>query len=139
MKRITAIFFLFVFLSGQIDLTWADHYCGKRVVKSALMLGHGHLDCGMTDMMSCDTDISDFESHAFKPVNCCTNSYFSSDSDEYFSKSETSVQQLPAVSITFTYVLFDHIILSDDIKYSFFPGPPLIQTDRVILNRVFLI
>jgi hypothetical protein len=139
MKGVIATFLLFVFISGQINLTWADHYCGKRVVKSALMLGHGHLDCGMIEMMACDTETSEVPSVAYKAVSCCSNTYFSAESDEYFSKSETSDQQLPVFILAFTYSVFDSSIHSEDFAFSLIPPPPLILTDRYLHNRVLLI
>ena len=139
MKGVIATFLLFVFISGQINLTWADHYCGKRVVKSALMLGHDHLDCGMIEMMACDGETSEGDTKAFNTVNCCSNAYYSAESDEYFSKSESSAQQIPVFVITFTYSLFDNSIHTEDIEFSSIPRPPLILTDRYLHNRVLLI
>lgn len=139
MKRLIATFLLLIFIPGQINLTWADHYCGKRIVKSALMLGHDHLDCGMAEMMACDTEISENDIEAFKAERCCSNAYYSAESDEYFSKSETSAQQIPVFIIAFTYSFFDNSIHSDDVGLSSVPRPPLILTDRYLHNRVLLI
>jgi hypothetical protein len=139
MKRVIATFLLLVFISGQINLTWADHYCGKRIVKSALMLGHGHLDCGMIEMMACDAETSESDTKAFKAVSCCSNAYYSAESDEFFNKSETSVQQIPVFIVAFTYSLFDSSIHTEDVEFSLIPQPPLILTDRYLHLRVLLI
>lgn len=139
MKRLIATFLLLVFIAGQINLTWADHYCGKRIVKSALMLGHGHLDCGMMEMMACDAEPSETDSEAFKTPDCCENAYYSAESDEYFSKSATSVQEIPFFILAFTYSLFDSSIHTEDVEFSLIPRPPLILTERYMHNCVLLI
>ncbi|MDZ7605089.1 MAG: hypothetical protein U5K79_05765 [Cyclobacteriaceae bacterium] len=55
MRRIIAISLLLIFGAGQVNLTWASHFCGAFKVKSELMLGHGHLDCGMAEINNCET------------------------------------------------------------------------------------
>jgi hypothetical protein len=103
------------------------------------MLGHGHLDCGMTEMMACDAETSEGDNKAFRAVSCCSNAYYSAKSDEYFNKSETSVLQIPVFIVAFTYSLFDNSNHTEDVEFSSIPLPPLILTDRYLRNRVLLI
>ena len=89
MKRTIAISLLLIFISGQLNLTWAKHFCGMIEEKSSVMLGHGHLDCGMGEMTVCEDDMEIVDGPSFTAPDCCNNDYYSADSDDFFSKVQT--------------------------------------------------
>ena len=139
MRVLIAIQFLVILLASQINLTWSNHYCGPRVVKSSIMIGQGHLSCGMPEMEACDSGIP-VETTSFIPVSCCSNEYFSSDSDDFYNKTTSSDVQLPV-----TELILSTPILAFEGNQSHFTSPfndtppsPL-RVDIHVLNEVFII
>jgi len=139
MKRFLSISFLIVFLAGQINLTWADHYCMNFKVQSSILIGHGDLDCGMGEMESCEEQDNDFTFPKFKAPQCCSNDYFSSDSDDHFFKSEITEKKQIAVYLTSV----DASIFSPDgslvVDNFVAKSPPLVHPEKQVWNQSFLI
>ena len=139
MKRIIAISLLFIFLSGQVNLTWASHYCMGFNVKSSLMLGQGQLDCGMGAMMDCDTGEEKGQDPELTAPDCCSNEYASSDADDNFSKIDPITDLQVFFTISYVETLWSFDLQNDEHKYSIASSPPLIHTDRQVLYQSFLL
>ena len=139
MKRILAISLLIIFVSGQVNLTWADHFCMSFKVKSALMLGHDHLDCGMGEMMECEDGNSQAEGPVFKTPNCCSNDYYSSDSDDHFNKSESISGNQIFILASFVEALISFSPENDEHKILITSSPPLIHQDYQVMYQSFLL
>ena len=104
-----------------------------------MMLGHGDLDCGMEEMVECDNDKNDMPGPVYKAPSCCSNDYFSSDSDDQFTKSETfSDDQVSFLSI-YTEALFG-FTNENNQQFTFItPSPPLIQANKQVMYQTFLL
>jgi hypothetical protein len=139
MRRIIAISLLLIFGAGQINLTWASHFCGVFKVKSELMLGHGHLDCGMPEMNDCDIPNQQPGTVIIEENGCCENIYFASDSDDTFNAAGVvKIQRCDFLIIT----LFAFINLSGEnsnTEFHTIPSPHLIHTDKCVLYQTFII
>lgn len=139
MKRIIAISLLFIFISGQLNLTWAKHFCGKIEVNSSVMLGHGHLDCGMGEMAVCEEDTKAADKPVYKIPDCCTNVYYSANFDDFFSNVKTSSDNQVLFATTFIISLFD-FSSENDVHESFIASsPPTVQSNRLVLHQTFLL
>jgi hypothetical protein len=139
MKRFLAISLLVIFIAGQVNLTWADHFCMSFKVQSSVMLGHGELDCGMGEMSSCDDEQEDASIPVFKAPSCCSNDYYSSDSDDNFVKEKShSDDQITFVAI-YTTTLLQFFNEQTDQSTFIASSPPLIQSDRQVLFQTFLL
>lgn len=139
MKRIIAISLLLIFISGQLNLTWASHYCMGFNVKNSLMLGQGQLDCGMGDMMNCRDNATDCDEENLKLPSCCSNDYVSSDSDDHFDRSESisNSQIFFIASYAETLLSFNP---QNDEEISYIASPPsLMQPDLQVLYQSFLL
>ena len=139
MRRIIAISLLLIFGAGQVNLTWASHFCGVFKVKSELMLGHGHLDCGMPEMNACDVPNQQPGMVIIEKNGCCENIYFSSDSDDTFNAAGTvNIQGCDFLIIPF----FAFINLSGEnskTEFHTIPSPPLVHVDKCLLYQTFII
>ena len=139
MKRILAIFLLVVLLPSQFNLTWATHFCGKIKVKDSVTLGKEELSCGMEEVRCCSEDSSTSDIPKFKSEECCSNDYYSVDSDEFFSIMENSLDKQVIFAATFIVSLFDITSKTDEIDSYAFSSPPLIQCDKQVSYQSFLL
>lgn len=139
MKRIIAISLLLIFGTSQLNLTWASHFCGVFKVKSELMLGHGHLDCGMVEMNICDSQSQKSGIVVIEKNGCCENVYFTSDTDDCFTASNTlNIQGCDFVIIPLCS--FNDLSAENSRnEISIVPFPPPIQKDKSILYRTLII
>ena len=116
---------LLFFLTGQINLTWAAHYCGDELKSTEVSIAPEKTDC-CGPKMNQDPD-------------CCTDKYASSDSDDYFGKAQFQVQLSP--EFVLAYVLTIPGIQSETIQVSnpeyLFPDRP--SPDLNILYQSFII
>lgn len=103
------------------------------------MFGHGHLSCGMTEMEACDTDIPNGKA-SFIPVGCCSNDYYSSDSDDFLNKATSPDIKLPEVELIFntTFIAFHGTASHFDSTFTDISPPPL-NLDIHVMNEVFII
>jgi hypothetical protein len=139
MKRVFAISLLFIFLSGQFSVTWATHFCGEFEVKSSIMLGHGHLDCGMGEMQSCEDEAKDSDGTSIVPPVCCSNDYYSAESDEYFNQVKTLGTGYVLFASAYVISFFEN---ADSVHHNNFfiaESPPLIPDDLQVLHQNFLL
>lgn len=139
MKRIIAISLLFIFLAGQLNLTWASHFCGDFKVKSTVMLGVGNLDCGMEEKQSCDMQEKTETSKNCIKVSCCENEYYSADIDDFFHASENSIAPLVLFAHTFLLFSFNNFSYEREQVYDNSTSPPLIRADKQVWNQTFII
>jgi hypothetical protein len=139
MKRIIAISLLILFVAGQVNLTWASHYCMSFKVKSSVMLGKGQLDCGMGNMMDCSNDESSCEKTDLEASKCCSNDYITSDSDDYFEKekSDYSSKLFAAIEFEEAFLSYSPEANLQIVKATL--SPPLIQPDRQVMYQSFLL
>jgi len=139
MRRTIAISLLLIFGAGQVNLTWASHFCGVFKVKSELMLGHGHLDCGMPEMSTCDTQSRLPGTVIIEKNGCCENIYFSSDSDDNFSAAN-SVNFHGCDFLLMSLFAFNNLSGENSrTEFLTIPSPPLIHTDKYLLYQTFII
>ena len=139
MKRILAISLLLIFIAGQVNLTWASHFCMSFKVQSSIMLGHGDLDCGMGEMVECDNDKNDIPGPVYKAPSCCSNDYFSSDSDDQFYKSETLTNNQISFFAIYTETFLGFTSENNQQITFIAPSPPLIQADKQVMYQTFLL
>ena len=139
MRRILALSMLMIFLAGQVNLTWANHFCMSFKVTSSLMLGQSHLDCGMNEMMHCDDLDNDFTGPVFTVPACCSNDYISSDSDEHFTKSENLSNSLLFFNASYIECFYNLNPGNDEENNIIAFSPPLIQPDLQVLYQTFLL
>ncbi len=139
MKRIIAISLLLIFGAGQVNLTWASHFCGVFKVKSALMIGHGHLDCGMPEMNACDIQNQQQGAVIIEKNGCCENVYFSADSDDVFRTVDAvNIQGCDFFIISF-FAFDNHSVENSKLELPITPSPPLMHSDKCLLYQIFII
>lgn len=118
---------LLFFLTGQVNLTLAAHYCGDELKSTEVTVTPEKADCcGADGSKTTDPD-------------CCSDEYTSSDSDDYFGKTQFQVQLSPefvlAYVLTIPDVFFENIEISTT-EY-LFPDRPI--PDLNVLYQSFLI
>ena len=138
MKRIFAISLLFIFVSGQVNLTWATHYCGSFAVDNSITFGEEKLTCG-TEQYCCSEESPDVDGPVIVNEDCCSNDYHSVDADDYFTKIESSFDRQLLFSAAFVISLFDFSPNNDALNFYLASSPPLIQSDRQVLYQTFLL
>nr|WP_146613713.1 hypothetical protein [Algoriphagus yeomjeoni] len=118
---------LLFFLTGQINLTLAAHYCGDELKSAEVSIAPEKTDC-------CGVDLS-----SIPDPDCCSDEYTSSDSDDYFGKAQFEVQISP--EFVLAYFLTIPVLQSVDIQITnseyLFPDRPI--PDLTILHQSFLI
>lgn len=139
MKRFLAITLVVIFVAGQLNLIWAEHFCMDHKVKTAVLLGTAQLDCGMGAMVNCEEEVVDTDGPVIKAPDCCYNKFYSSESDDQFDKSESVSIEL-AKFITSFVVTYQSFFPENDAHISVVDAsPPLIQYDRQIQYQSFLL
>jgi hypothetical protein len=127
MKSIFSFLMLLFFLTGQANLTLAAHYCGEELKSTEVTIMPERSDC-------CGIDIIQVPK-----ADCCSDEYTSSDSDDFFGKTQFQIQISP--EFVLAYVLTIPGILIEDIQVS---NPEYLSPDRtipdlIILHQSFLI
>ena len=90
MKTILSTFLLVFFLMGQVNLTWAKHFCDDKLVSSELTLKAKAKDC-----------CGDKPGKA--PMDCCEDEISTADSDDYFGKTDFNLKISPEFVLAFAY------------------------------------
>jgi hypothetical protein len=139
MKRILAISLLFIFIAGQVNLTWATHFCGELAVQRTVSIGANDLSCGMEKESCCDEDENGFEGAIITSEECCSNDYYSSDADDFFLKAETESDQLVQFYTLYTISLYKQLHSVDDHSFLTQNIPILIPPDKQVLYQTFLL
>lgn len=125
MKLLISLLMLLFFLTGQINLTLAAHYCGDELKSTEVSIAPEKTDC-------CGAKMN-------QDPDCCTDEYASSDSDDYFGKAQFQIQLSP--EFVLAYVLTVPGVQLETIQLSnpeyLFPDRPI--PDLNILHQSFLI
>ncbi|WP_192348450.1 hypothetical protein [Algoriphagus sp. Y33] len=127
MKSIISSIMLLFFLTGQVNLTLAAHYCGDELKSTDVTIAPEKTDC-------CGVDLE-----KIPDPDCCSDEYTSSDSDDYFGKAQFQTQL--SAEFVLVYVLtFPGI----QLKVDQIPNPDFVFPDRPIpdlniLHQTFLI
>ncbi len=124
---ISSILLVF-FCLGQVNLSWAKHYCDEKLISSELTLNPDTPNC-------CDSGKPDSSA----PQDCCANEITTADADDYFGKADFDSKLSPV--FIWTYVLtfspaasgIEHMVSPDHV----FPDIPI--PDLNILHQSFLI
>lgn len=118
---------LLFFLTGQINLTLAAHYCGDELESAEITINPEQTDC-------CGVEVS-----KTSDPDCCSDEYTYSDSDDYFGKTQFQIQLSP--DFVLAYVLSIPGVQVGDIAIFnpeyIFPDRPI--PDLNILHQSFLI
>ncbi|OOG76839.1 hypothetical protein [Algoriphagus sp. A40] len=125
MKKILSSILLLIFFAGQINLAWASHFCGDKLVSNELTLNPKSADC-------CGSDSK-------VPMDCCEDEIAQADADDFFKKSEIKTQISPEflLSYVLTYVGIDAIETDFQTPSPYFPDIPI--SDLQVLHQTFLI
>ena len=126
MKVIISSLMLLFFLTGQINLTLAAHYCGDELKSTEIGIAPENSDCCSSDEgVNIDT-------------NCCSDKYTASDSDD-FGKAQFHVQLSPDFVIAYVLTIpeIEVELISLPNTYYLFPDRP--SPDLNILHQSFLI
>ena len=127
MKSLLSTFLLLFFLMGQVNLTWAKHFCGDKLVSSKVTLAvEGH-DC-------CES-----EKGSTAPMDCCEDEISTADSDDFFGKTDFQVKIPPEFILASVFVFgFSPVEnkLAEQPEFEF-PDKPI--PDLNILYQTFLI
>lgn len=137
MKRIFAISLLFIFIAGQVNLTWATHYCGKLAVQRTVSIGTDDLSCGMGKESCCDEDENKFEGAIITSEECCSNDYYSSDADDYFLKADADNEKVVQFYKLYSIALYNQWQPTEYNTYSLNNIPDLIPLDKQVLFQTF--
>jgi len=136
MKKILSIWLAFFFLASDTGITFGMHYCGGKVVKTALAIGEQKLDCGMarpTDACESSAGIS--------RESCCTNKFIQVKSG--LSHLVNALLVRPVDSHLLSAVIPSPVFLpeSDSDAGLVLPAysPPEMHRDIPVLVRSFLI
>lgn len=136
MKKAIAILLALVLLTSNVGLAMVTHYCGGQAVKTQLVIGHGSLNCGMTDMAMATEQRSTGTN--YEVPGCCEDQYQSFEIEDDFKLLQLSLN-LDFVA-AFVHSFLDVVLLSEEehpqhAHYS----PPLLFRDIPILNQTFII
>jgi hypothetical protein len=140
MKRVIAISLLLIFISGQVNLTWATHFCGdSAAVSNSLVLGQTKLNCSSEEISCCDEEGTLSGSPSIKNIECCSDDYYSSDADDYFASPESTFKSQILFAVAFSISLFDNIYPAHKNFTQASQARFLVQTDRLVLYQTLLL
>jgi hypothetical protein len=106
-------------------------------MKSGLMLGQEHMECGMGTM---DHENHEADQMHFSTTDCCENEYISVETDDLFKKNVS--QELATVFVATTLASLLYIIELNFDTDQLIPvdtSPPFAYQDFQVLHQVFLI
>jgi ketosteroid isomerase-like protein len=125
MKQLFSITMLLFFFLGQVNLSWAKHYCEDILITSKVSVAPEKSDC--------------CEDESEKIIACCEDQITTANSDDHFSKSEFQVSVSPDFRLAYTFSFFSILIpetadSSYQIDHQNLPIP-----DFQLLHQSFLI
>jgi hypothetical protein len=137
LKKVISIFLLAIMLLGNVGITYGTHFCMGMAMKSELMIGHEHMDCGM----AMDESIpSESDQTHFSAPPCCENQYVSVETDDTFTKSLSLELANTFVAVTLSSILYTvEVDFSIDEPLANDTSPPLLKQDFIVLHQVFRI
>jgi len=139
MKRLLAISLLFIFIAGQVNLTWATHFCGQYAVQSSVSLGEDDLSCGIEEESCCDEDEGKIDGPIITGEECCSNGYYSSDADDYFLKVDSENDRFVQLYNIRTITFYPQFNFTEYNSYLAKDIPILIPPDKQVLFQTFLL
>ena len=92
MKKLLSIALLLFFMMGQVNLTWAMHYCGDELMSSEVSLAPEKSHC-------CGDE-------GTKSMDCCADEVTIADSDDFFGKTEINLDLSPSFVLVLAYSFF---------------------------------
>lgn len=125
MKKLLSIAMLLFFMMGQVNLTWAMHYCGDKLMSSEVSLAPEKSDC-------CGDE-------GTKSMDCCADEVTVADSDDFFGKTEINLDLSPSFVLALVYSFLNiSLTLEEPQRYEIAQkGIPI--ADLNILYQNFLI
>jgi len=127
MKVILSSLMLLFFLTGQINLTLAAHYCGDKLQSTQVAIAPEKSDCCGSDMdKNADPD-------------CCSDEFATADSDDYFGKAQFDVQLSSDFILAYVLTIPGLEVVDTQLSNAsyLFPDRPI--PDLNILHQSFLI
>ena len=150
MKKVLSIFLLIVFLTGNVGLTLANHYCGGHISEQSLMLIEHDFGCGMETMEDCDKEAPTCPMHQkkqedptkqnLKADNCCDNQFSELKIKDNFQSEKTTGQLNINFIIAFVYS-FTQLNFNEHVSpVTYYDiSPPLPPVDIIVRVQSFLI
>ena len=139
MKRVLAISLLLIFTAGQLNLTWATHFCGEFAVQNSVAIGIDDLSCGMEEESCCDEDSKEITGPIITTEECCSNDYYSSDADDFFIKIESENDKQIQFITVYTVSLYKQLYSTEYKCYTTTNFPRLKSPERQVLYQTFLL
>ncbi|MEP0987461.1 hypothetical protein [Ekhidna sp.] len=137
MKKIISISLAIILLLGNVGFTYGTHFCMGMAMKSELMLGQEHMDCGMGTMDHPDHE--DEKMHFVAP-DCCENEYVTLKTDELFKKDiSTELAQIFVTSTIAGFLYEINLEFNQHQPILVDSYPPLPDLDFQVLYQAFLI
>jgi hypothetical protein len=125
-------------LGSHLGFAIGTHHCGGIAVESKVMIGHVHLDCGMSNMAK-DCERKSDGTASIKKTPCCANEYLSIDiENEIKPKVSGSAINLEFLVAFFTSYVFVFSSEENTPQYTHY-DPPLVTRNISILHQVIII
>ena len=141
---------LFVFLSANVGVTFAAHYCKGEVNSRELMFVETQIACDMDMEEECEMEEQTCPMHQTPPADpdyqnlksddCCDNEYVTVKIEDDFTseKTELTSQLLPAIAVIIAFV--PELVYHFSPKISFNDkSPPLTGQDIIVRVQSFLL
>jgi hypothetical protein len=125
MKQLLSITMLLFFFLGQVNLSWAKHYCQDILITSEVSIAPGKSDC-------CGDESA-------KIIECCEDQITTADSDDHFSKSEFPFSVSPDFVLAYTLTFFCILMPETDESHHQTDHRNLPIPDFQLLYQSFLI
>jgi len=133
-RKISSIIMAFVVLLSTMSFTVSEHYCGHTLVDIALFSKAE--SCGMELQKTASID-----GNSINKDNCCKDNI-----KEFKGQNELNTdfstlnleQQVFVASFTYSYLNLFEGLKENSIPFKYYT-PPLLVTDILVLDQVFLI
>ncbi|MFT6865976.1 MAG: hypothetical protein ACJA08_000803 [Cyclobacteriaceae bacterium] len=136
-NKLISISLAFILLASHLSFAVGTHFCGGLAVKSELMIGHQHLDCGMAGMDE-EHDADSFP--YFEKTPCCQNEYTSIEvNDDFKPTINETYLNFEFVAAFINSFLQLPIASEKEAPHYTYYSPPLPKQDIQVLFQSFLI
>ena len=133
-RKISATILAFVVLFSTMSFTVSEHYCGHKLVDTALFSKAE--SCGME--LQKPASSNDCE---LKKSNCCKDEVKQFTGQHELNTNFTALnfeQQIFAASFTYAYLNLFEGLKENTVPFKYYT-PPLLVTDILVLDQVFRI
>ncbi len=136
LKKILSISLTLILLLSNVGFTYGTHFCMGMAVKSEVLLGQEHLDCGMGMM---DVDKHSDGVHFSEP-ECCENQYVTAETDHQYT-SDVSVTLADMMGTPAMAFVLYHVVVVPTAEQTFIldTSPPLPDQEIILLTQSFLL